>query len=51
MFYKDIDMLVKDWYIDFVNDFIDNGYEITVTGGNLKASNKVDLLVGISILF
>ena len=51
MFYKDIDMLVKDWYIDFVNDFIDNGYEITVTGGNLKASNKVDFdIVEVNLL-
>ena len=51
MFYKDIDMLVKDWYIDFVNDFIDNGYEITVEGGNLKASNKGDFdIVDVNLL-
>jgi hypothetical protein len=44
-------MLSKDWYIDFVNDFVDNGYEITVTGGNLKASNKVDFdIVEVNLL-
>ena len=44
-------MLSKDWYIDFVNDFVDNGYEITVTGGNLKASNKVDFdIVDVNLL-
>ena len=44
-------MLAKDWYIDFVNDFIDNGYEITVKGGNLKASNKGDFdIVDVNLL-
>lgn len=44
-------MLVKDWYIDFVNDFVDSGYEITVEGGNLKASNKGDFdIVDVNLL-
>ena len=35
-------MLSKDWYEDFIYNFSDIGYEITVDGGNLKAKYKGD---------